>query len=70
VGEGEAVGEEERTWCVVQLSSSIQTFASSINIIHFLLPLSISIISVLFIIISLIQQKLKIGGKKTRKEHF
>jgi hypothetical protein len=70
VGEGEAVGEEERTWCVVQLSSSIQTFASSITIIHFLLPLSINIIYVLSIIILLTLQKIKIAGKKTKKEHF
>jgi hypothetical protein len=62
--------EEQRPWCVVQYASSMEGFASFVNIIHFLLPLSISIISVLFIIISLIQQKLKIGGKKTRKEHF
>jgi tetrahydromethanopterin S-methyltransferase subunit C len=41
---------EHRTWCVVQYSSSLQTFDRVVNILHFSFPFAISCISALVII--------------------
>ena len=62
--------EEQRKWCVVRYSSLMKAFSSFINIIHFLVPLSINVITVLLIIILVARQKLKIGGQQTHKEHL
>ncbi len=62
--------EEERKWCVVHYSSPMQVFASFINIIHFILPFSINVIAILFIIILMARQKLKVNGQETFKEHL
>jgi hypothetical protein len=62
--------EEQRKWCVVRYSSSIQIYASFINIFHFLLPLSINVISVLLTMILIARQKFKMDGKQTYREHL
>jgi len=62
--------EEERKWCVIRYSSPMQVFASFINIIHFLVPFSINVIAILFIIILMARQKLKVSEQETFKEHL
>jgi hypothetical protein len=62
--------EEQRKRCAVRYSSSVKAFASIINIFHFISPLAINVMCVLFIIILVAQQKLKIDGKQTHREYL
>ncbi|CAF4427219.1 unnamed protein product, partial [Rotaria sp. Silwood2] len=62
--------EEERTWCVIRYSSSMQTYASFINILHFLLPLCINFISTIMIIVLIAREKLRTRRETTYQEHI
>jgi hypothetical protein len=62
--------EEQRKWCIVRYSSSVRVFSSVVNILHFLLPLSINVISVLFIIILVARQKLEVRKQQSYKTHL
>ncbi|CAF3776392.1 unnamed protein product [Rotaria sp. Silwood1] len=42
--------DEKRTWCLVQYSSALNIFNMSITILHFILPLSVNIISTILTI--------------------
>ena len=62
--------EEERKWCVVNYSSSIEIYAIFINIIHFFLPFGINIISFIIMIILLARKKSEINQRQTYKTHL
>ncbi|CAF1199696.1 unnamed protein product [Adineta ricciae] len=62
--------DEERTWCVITLSPSIQMFDSIINLLHFLLPFSINLISTLIIIVVTARTRSNIQRKQIYIEHF
>ncbi|CAF3734612.1 unnamed protein product [Rotaria sp. Silwood1] len=62
--------EEQRIWCVVRYSSFVRTFATFNNVFHFLVPLSINLISTVLIIILIAQQKLKTHKQHSYKQYL
>ncbi|CAF1516605.1 unnamed protein product [Adineta ricciae] len=62
--------EEQRIWCVIKLSPSVQLFDSIIVLFHFLVPFSLNIVSALVIILVTARTRLNIKRKQTYKEHF
>jgi hypothetical protein len=61
--EDDNVDDEKRLWCIVQYSSIIRTINVMINIIHFIVPFIINIISALTIIIMSTRQQVIIKKK-------
>ncbi|CAF1145123.1 unnamed protein product [Adineta steineri] len=62
--------EEQRIWCIIKLSPSNQIFDSIINLLHFLIPFFINIISALAIIIITARRRSNIHKKQTYQQHF
>ncbi|CAF1456070.1 unnamed protein product [Adineta ricciae] len=62
--------EEQRIWCVIKLSPSVQLFDSIIILFHFLVPFSLNIVSALVIIVVTARTRSNIKRKQTYKEHF
>jgi hypothetical protein len=62
--------EEQRKWCIVSYSSSMKSLVLFINIVHFILPLGLNLISVLLIIILIARQKLKVSRRQTYKDYL
>ncbi|CAF1537599.1 unnamed protein product [Adineta ricciae] len=62
--------DEQRTWCAIRLSSLGQVFDSTINLLHFLLPFSINVISALVIIVITARTRSNVQRKQTYKEHL
>lgn len=62
--------EEQRQWCVVAYSSSMQIFTMIINIIHFCIPLGINIISVLVIIVLVARRRSTPNSEETYRGHL
>ena len=62
--------EEERTWCLVRFSSSVEIFNSFINIFHFIIPFSLQVISTIGIIIKVAKKRALIQKKSSYKIHL
>ena len=62
--------EEQRSWCIVRYSRSMKALSSVINIMHFLIPLSINLISVIAIIILIAQQKSRAADRKHQRKYL
>jgi hypothetical protein len=62
--------EEQRTWCLIKYSPSIQVFNSIIFYIHFLTPFIVNIISALAIIFVSAQQRSKAQKRLSYKQHL
>ncbi|CAF1198072.1 unnamed protein product, partial [Didymodactylos carnosus] len=62
--------DEQRTWCLIQYSSSINIFNSFITLFHFLIPFIINLISILCIIILISRSHLTLHPRLTFKEHL
>jgi hypothetical protein len=60
--------EEERRWCLVQYSSSIDIYNSVVNIIHFFVPFAINILTGIMIIFGAARKRSKTGQKKPYRE--
>jgi hypothetical protein len=62
--------EEERTWCIVQYPTKIAILNSAINIIHFIIPFSINLISAIVIIIAAARSSFAAHKQLTYKQHL
>jgi hypothetical protein len=62
--------DEQRTWCFVQYSSSLNIFNSFIEIFHVVIPFSINILSIIFIIILIARSRSNSQQSLTLKEHL
>jgi hypothetical protein len=60
--------EEERRWCLVQYSSSLKIYNSIINIIHFVIPFVINLLTGIIIIIVAARRRFKARQKPTYRE--
>ena len=61
---------EQRTWCIVRYPSSIQLFHILMNIIHFVAPFSINIVSSLAIIANVTQRRTASKHQQTYRQHL
>lgn len=62
--------KEERTWCVVFYSSSLNTYSSFLIFFHFFTPFLINLFSAIFIIIGTARQKFLINKEHRFTNHF
>ncbi|UJR16981.1 hypothetical protein I4U23_003879 [Adineta vaga] len=62
--------DEQRIWCNVQYSSSINTFNQFMNLFHFLMPFSINLISIFLIILLMARTRSRIQSQNTFREHL
>ena len=60
--------DEQRTWCLVQYSFSLNIFSSVMAISHVLIPFAINLFSTIFIFISISRSTLQ--PRLTYKEHL
>ncbi|CAF1408465.1 unnamed protein product [Adineta steineri] len=49
--------EEQRTWCLVEFTSQVETYNSFINIFHFIIPFAVNVILVIGIMIITAKQR-------------
>jgi hypothetical protein len=63
-------GEENRTWCVVSYSLTVQIYDQTKNLIHFLLPFVINISSAIIVIIMIDRNRSKVHRQNTTKQHL
>jgi hypothetical protein len=61
---------EQRIWCIVNYSTKLNIFNSVINIIHFLLPFIINIISAVLIMMIVARQRSVSNTRQTFREHL
>jgi len=62
--------DEQRIWCLVQYSSSVNIYNSFITLFHFLIPFSINLISGLWLIISLSRTRAGVQRDQSFQQHF
>ena len=62
--------EEERTWCLVKCSPSLQLYDTGMVIFHFLVSFSINLISALVIIATTARQRSSVLTQQTYREHL
>jgi hypothetical protein len=62
--------EEERTWCVVQYPTTLTVFNSAINIIHFIIPFSINLISAIVIVVATARSSFSAHKQLSYKQHL
>jgi hypothetical protein len=62
--------DEQRIWCLVQYSSSVNIYNSFITLFHFLIPFSINLISGLWLIISLSRNRAGVQRDQSFQQHF
>lgn len=62
--------EEQRTWCLTQYSSLVQTLDWMMNIFHFSLPFAVNAISTVIIIITIARAGSYSQKKKSYKQHL
>ncbi|CAF0858500.1 unnamed protein product [Rotaria sordida] len=62
--------KEERTWCVVLYSSSLNTYSSFIIFFHFVVPFLINLFSAIFIIIGTARQRYLMKSDYRFTNHF
>jgi len=60
--------EEDRRWCLVQYSSSIERYNSAINIIHFFLPFIINLVTAILIIVVAARKRSVTRQQQTYRE--
>lgn len=63
-------GEEQRTWCIVTYSSTVQLYNMAINLLHFLTPFCINIVSAVVIIFKLARRRSVVQKKNTFRQHL
>ena len=61
--------EEERTWCVVTYDESYRIVNLTVQMIHFLVPFSVNLISAVIIIVFAARQRLRVRKEKNYKQH-
>ena len=63
--------EDERLWCIVQYRSfHLEIFNSVMNVLHFVLPFSINLISALTIIVTAARQRASVQKQLSYREHL
>jgi hypothetical protein len=62
--------EEERTWCLVRYSHPLNIYNSAINMVHFLAPFSINIISAVYIITTIAHMRSTAQNRNLYREHL
>jgi di/tricarboxylate transporter len=62
--------DEQRIWCLVQYSSSVNIYNSFLTLFHFLIPFSINLISGLWLIISLSRNRAGVQRDQSFQQHF
>ena len=62
--------EEKRTWCIIQLTPSIQLFNSIILFLHFFLPFLLNIFSAFIIIINVTRRRSTAQRQQTYLQHL
>ncbi|CAF3950225.1 unnamed protein product, partial [Rotaria sp. Silwood1] len=62
--------EENRTWCIVKYSSSVQTFNSAILLLHFLCPFILNIISAFIIVFKVAYQRSNVQKQISYQKHL
>ncbi|CAF4840782.1 unnamed protein product [Rotaria sp. Silwood1] len=63
-------GDEQRLWCLVRYSSSVNIFNIFITFFHFLIPFSINLISTITIIISIARSRSKVRPRTPFTQHL
>ncbi|CAF1349610.1 unnamed protein product [Adineta ricciae] len=62
--------DEERTWCIVQYSTSLNIYNSFITLFHFLTPFTINFLSTIIIIIKIARNRSTIQSGLSYSEHL
>ncbi|CAF4480942.1 unnamed protein product [Didymodactylos carnosus] len=62
--------DEQRAWCLVQYSSAVDIFNTFITLFHFLIPFSINIISIIFIVITIARSRSNTQLRLSFKKHL
>lgn len=62
--------QEERTWCYIRYSSTLNFYNSAITIIHFAFPFAINCVSAIIIIAVAAQNRSTAQNKRSYKEHL
>ncbi|CAF4901435.1 unnamed protein product [Rotaria sp. Silwood1] len=62
--------EEQRRWCLVQYSSFLQTYNSIINIVHFVIPFLINILTSIIIIVVTARKSFKARKEENYRIHL
>ncbi|CAF3318798.1 unnamed protein product [Rotaria sp. Silwood2] len=63
-------GDEKRLWCLVRYSSIVNIYDLSVTLFHFLVPLSINLISTIVIIIKLARKRFYLQPQLSFQEHI
>jgi hypothetical protein len=62
--------DEQRTWCLVKYSPSINTFNSFITLFHFLIPFSINSLSMIIVVILIARSRSTVQRRLSFIQHF
>jgi hypothetical protein len=62
--------DEQRTWCIVTYSTSVEVFNSAVNVVHFLIPFFINVISAIIIIMAGARQRARARSHQTYQQHL
>lgn len=62
--------DEQRTWCIVKYSLSMDEFNSAITLMHLLIPFSINLFSTMIMIILIAQSRSNVQANSIFREHF
>ncbi|UJR18105.1 hypothetical protein I4U23_005005 [Adineta vaga] len=62
--------EENRRWCLIQYSSSLQIYNSAINIFHFLVPFIINLVTAIIIIFVAARSRAAAQQQQTYQQHL
>ncbi|CAF4055904.1 unnamed protein product [Adineta steineri] len=62
--------EEQRTWCLVEFTSKVETYNRFINIFHFIIPFAVNVILVIGIMIITARQRSSAQRASTFQQHL
>ncbi|CAF3310469.1 unnamed protein product [Rotaria sp. Silwood2] len=62
--------EDQRTWCLLQMPSNIETYNSFINIFHFIVPSSLKVIPPICIIVLIANKHVAVKQQDTYIQHL
>lgn len=62
--------DEQRLWCLIRYPSSMSIFNQFINLFHFLVPFTINIISMVFIMITIARTRHNLQPRLTFRQHL
>jgi hypothetical protein len=62
--------DEQRTWCIVTYSTSVEVFNSAVNVVHFVIPFFINVISAIIIIMAGARQRARARSHQTYRQHL